>query len=261
MAILQSHLPYTPWGTAALERLPGILPAIEDDAFWPDDAYDAQMALRDRLIRDSRDAVVALQPSAKAAASELLDVALAQAQTRDGFDMGPDRFTRPDGVQVAVNSSDPMGTLGRLFQEDYCILQKPEGAEEHRLSAAVLCFPAHWRLDEKIGHPLLRIHAPVDSYPPEMARRVQRLLDTLRPGRALWRANAHRHASPDLYTPQSEQDPERLSIADGRYLRSERQVLFALPKTGAVVFAIHTFIIEMTSLTRAQLDTRPERLR
>ena len=41
-------------------------------------------------------------------------------------------------------------------------------------------------------------------------------------------------------------------VPDRPYIRSERQCLVRLPKTGAVVFSIHTRVIHESSLTNEQ---------
>lgn len=112
------------------------------------------------------------------------------------------------------------------------------------LVAAVLCFPASWRLDEKIGRPLTAIHAPVAVYDADVGRRVQRLFDAIRPGQPLWRANLLEYDDPALFQPRSAFDPpRRTSGPEAPYLRAERQCLLRLPRTGAVVFSIHTHVV------------------
>lgn len=246
--VLQSRLPYTPWADPAMRRLPGIQPAAPEDAFRPDEAYGGQMALRDGLLADRPDDVRALLPGARGAAAELLDTALDRAAALPGFAATPDRVTRPDGAVVALDRDDPLGTLGRLFQEDFCLLERPGGAAEHVLTGAVLCFPSGWTLAEKIGRPLFRIHRPVPAYGDDLAPRVQRLMDALKPGRALWRANAHGHPTPELYRPLREADPRHRVTEAQPFIRSERQVLFRVPRTGAVVFSIHTIVIRREAL-------------
>lgn len=256
--VLQTALPFTPWADLALRRLPGIEAAEIADAFLQDDAYAGQMAERDRLIADHEEAVHAVTRDGQAAACELLDFALRRAPGL-GFRLSGAQATRPDGVTVAIDRASPMRTLGRLFQADYCILQKPEGASEHILTAAILCFPASWTLSEKIGRPLMRIHRPVKSYGADLGLRVQRLFDRLPEGRALWRANAHFYETPDLFAPKREADPPRECTSAAPYLRSERQVLFRLPETQATVFAIHTFMVARRSLTPEQRASLMER--
>ncbi len=240
-AIFQNRIPFD----VSPRDLPGIRPLEQDDWTLVDDAYAGQMAYRTHLIETNRSAVCALSDTAFPAASELLDYALDlfnRAPDR-GFDIKADRVRRPDGVEVSVDRSDPMATLGKLLQEDLCILEKH--GEEHVLSGAVLCFPASWNLHEKYLRPLTRIHAPIASYDHQIAKRVQRLFDGVQVGRPLWRFNLLWYSDPDLHQPRREQDPPRpMPKGDGpRYCRSEKQAIFRLPKTNAVVFSIHTFVL------------------
>jgi hypothetical protein len=68
----------------------------------------------------------------------------------------------------------------------------------------------------------------------------------------MWRANAHLEDSPELFTPRLEEVPHSPKSADPPYLRSERQTLLRLPETGAVVFAIHTWMVAVENLSVAQ---------
>ena len=124
-------------------------------------------------------------------------------------------------------------------------MQKPEGAEEHVLTGATLCFPAGWMLAEKLGRPLMRIHKPVAAYDEGLARRVQRLFDCVRVGQPLWRFNALRYADPMLFQPRHEGVPKYGTGQEQRFTRSERQTILRLPRTGAVVFGIHTFVVRL----------------
>jgi len=232
--ILQTRIPYH---VSAGARLPGVQPLDPGAWLLRDEAFAAQMAERDRLLTDHLSDVVAMDPSAEAAARELLDLVLAQVYPG----CGP-VVRRADGVRVAVDRAAAMRTLGRLVQEDFCILQKY--GDEHVLSAAVLCFPASWSLSEKFMRPLIRIHAPVPDYDSGIARRVQRLFDGVRVGQPLWRFNLLRYADPALHQPRVEAAPrDRTAAANRAYLRSERQTILRLPETSAVVFGIHTFVV------------------
>jgi hypothetical protein len=141
-------------------------------------------------------------------------------------------------------------------QEDLCLLDKPAGADEHVLTAAVLCFPAMWTLAEKIGRPLVAIHRPVPDYDAGLAARVQRLFDGLRPveagGRILMRMNALDHPSPALFQTRREAEPREQGRGAGGFLRIERQCLRKLPRTGAVVFSIHTTVLDRAALSPDQ---------
>ena len=115
--VFQSSLPYDP----APRPLPGIQPMELREWLHVDDAFAGQMAERDHLLATKRDKVVALHPDAAEAADELLDLVLSLAYPGAG-----DTVRRPDGQDVAIDRSDPMGTLGRLVQEDLMLLQNRE---------------------------------------------------------------------------------------------------------------------------------------
>jgi hypothetical protein len=207
------------------------------------------MAERDRLITTRPDDVLALQPEGRAAAGELLDTLLGWVARQAGYVVSAEAVIRPDGVTVTIDLDAPLRTAARLVQEDLCLMQAQ--GDEPVLTGAALCFPANWTLSEKIGRPMTRIHEPVQEYDADVVRRVQRLFDAIRPGQILWRANFNVWDHARLFSPKRETDP-RAPTPARRYLRSERQTLRRLPMTGAVAFAIHTFIVPMDGLTMAE---------
>ncbi|WP_108860331.1 DUF3445 domain-containing protein [Ruegeria sp. Alg231-54] len=231
---LQTSIPYDPLNK---RPLPGIQPASMDNWLQRDDAFAAQMQRREDLLVSHRSDVLAMDAGAKPAAQELLDLVLKQV-----YPECTDHVARPDGIGVTIDRDQPLDTLCRLVQEDFCILQKQ--GDEHVLTGAILCFPASWRLSEKFMRPLIDIHLPVDSYNADIARRVQRLFDGIQPGRPLWRFNALWYEDAELHQPRSANDrraPQKPGHA--RFLRSERQTLLRLPETQAVVFSIHTYVL------------------
>ncbi|MCV2889546.1 heme-dependent oxidative N-demethylase family protein [Ruegeria aquimaris] len=239
--ILQKSLPYD---VLAPRPLPGIQPLDMADWLRRDEAFNGQMARRDVLIATKAETVLALSEEARPAAEELLDTVLTAAYPTAG-----DRIQRPDGVTVEVDRRQPMRTLGRLVQEDFCILQKQ--GDEHVLTAAVLCFPASWTLAEKFGRPLISIHEPVASYDTDVARRVQRLFDGVQVGRPLWRFNALWYADAELHQPRSIHNRRRVPVPeDAGFLRSEKQSILRLPQSQAVVFSIHTYVIARADAPR-----------
>ncbi|QPM89955.1 heme-dependent oxidative N-demethylase family protein [Pseudooceanicola algae] len=237
--ITQSALPYK-----VPERLPGTAPL--DPANWllVDDAFAGQMALRDHLIATRPGDVLALDPEARPVAEELYDTVLEVLRAHDDYAVNAESVTRPDGVTVPLDRAVPMATLGRLVQEDFCIMEKRDGAEEHVLTGAVLCFPSQWTLAEKFMRPMRSIHIPVKEYDDGLARRVQRLLDGVQVGRPLWRANFLGNRAPELFNPASEYLPRDARYdREAPFHRSERQTILRLPQTRVVIFGIHTFVV------------------
>ncbi|MDO9637415.1 MAG: DUF3445 domain-containing protein [Pseudotabrizicola sp.] len=247
--VLQSSLPFAPWADARTRRLPGILPLDMADWLRVDDAFAGQMASRDALIAERQAEVVGQVSLAAQAIEELYEFVLKRLPA--GFEPVGNAVLRPDGVTVALDPARPLQTLGRLVQEDLCLMQ-PDGAGQHMLSAAILCFPAGWMLAEKLGRPLLRMHQPVPSYTGDMARRVQRLMDAVRVDAPLWRANAH-HSRAPLFNPLREDAPKDTAQQGAMpYIRSERQCLIRLPVSRAVLFSIHTYVVRLEDLTAEQ---------
>ncbi len=234
--ILQKSIPHNPLETV---KLPGIKPLDLNDWLVPDDAFAGQMACRGVLLTERRARVLQMDPDALAPAQELLQMVLDHRYPGQS-----DQVHRPDGGIVDIDWQDPLATLGLISQEDFCILERREGSDEHVLTGAVLCFPASWTLAEKFMRPLIAIHDTVDSYDGGMASRVQRLFDGVQVGRPLWRFNALWYQSPDLHAPRSVHDRRDTSHGqEAPFMRSEKQSILRLPVSRAVVFFIHTFMI------------------
>lgn len=235
-AILHISIPYdtTP------RRLPGIRGLDPRDWLHRDEVFARQMVLREQLLAQRYGDVVAAQPGTEALCRHLLRFVIEWLDQNDSdYRIEGGAVRRPDGVRIALDLSDPLGSLGRLVQEDFCLLTRQ--GEEHVLAAAVVCFPAGWHLSEKIGRPLAAIHAPVSSYVPVLAQRVQRLFDAVAEGQPLWRFNALPYAGADLFQPDKK--AARAGKAP-RFLRSERQSILRLPGAAqqACVFSIHTYL-------------------
>ncbi|MCY4335475.1 MAG: DUF3445 domain-containing protein [Litoreibacter sp.] len=242
--ICQIALTDAPWVNANTRRLPGVQPLDMNDWLQFDDAFEAQRIERARLLYDRQEDVLQCLETARDAEEELAAFV-------------SNRLSQLGRAPLDLQERDPLLRIATGVVEDMCILQKQ--GEEHVLTSALLCFPANWRLSEKLGRPLAMIHAPVDAYTSDIARRVQRLFDAVQVGRPLWRANALRYATPNLFQP--DRHVAQSDVPDGEgYLRSERQSILRLPETGAVVFSIHTRLVKMTNLTpeqKAGLEVHP----
>ena len=218
-AILQPGIPAAQVEAAGM-RLPQVTPVAPGEWLRVDAAYAGQLAQKARLIAERRADVIAVLPGAEAA-EELLEVVLTEVAVLRGFDVMAEAVMRPDGVVVALDRGDPLLTLSRILQEDFCIHEK-RGAV-HMLTAALLCFPAAWTLAEKIGRPLTSIHLPMARYDADVAARVRRMFDMVRAERPLWRANLLRYVEPSLFQPQTEANPRAVGRPESPYRRSERQ--------------------------------------
>jgi hypothetical protein len=138
-------------------------------------------------------------------------------------------------------------------QEDWCILAPVEVDGPPVLVAACVCFPTRWILREKLGRTLGEIHRPVDLYDEQLEDPVDRFVDRLAPGRAVWRANWNLVDDAALFQgylpdPDRRLDLDAEDVADRVFLRVERQTLRRLERTGAVVFGIRVHQRPLRSL-------------
>ena len=209
-----------------------------------DASHPAQMAERARLVAERRAEVIAGIPGSEPACAELCRV------VRDHLlEHHPERFAA-DRVPGAAN--DPLAAVAALIAEDICIIRpEPDGA---RLIAAVLCFPARWRLADKLGRPLIAVHEPVPGYAETLARPVDRFLDAIKPGRIAMRNNwgvlddatRCQPTGPGPDAPASRVTPE--NAGDTLVLRTERQTFRPLPDSGTVAFGILTQVTRLAEV-------------
>jgi len=155
-------------------------------------------------------------------------------------------FTLGDTATLPLS---PLDWLGRQVQEDLLIMDAT--ASGVPLVAGQLCFGAGWSLDGKLGQSFLAIHEPVPGF---SDGRVGRSADLLMQ-RA--RAGAPTGCIGWSFTPDGALNHAPCVIADRRvvatqidpdnagercYLRLERQTFSRLPRTGALLFTIHTYV-------------------
>ena len=146
----------------------------------------------------------------------------------------------------------PLAEIGTWVAEDFCLMQPGPGGPV--LIAAILCFPSRWRLAEKIGRPLIAIHAPVPTYAETLGRPVDRFMGAIKPGRLAVRYNWSVHEDPTLFQPTGHGrgafDPSITPENAGErlWLRVERQTFRRLPESGVVVFGIRTHVTPLAEV-------------
>ena len=250
-----SAAPYFPI-EAGPHRLTMGLAQLKDKP-WFEVGHDvaADLDEKDRLLKTHRDKVVATVPGSVDGQQEVLDLMTPYLTERY-----PDRY-RQDGDMMHIgglaaprNLNDPdrapLETAARLVQEDLCLMEPNDG--QYILTAALVCFPTRWSLAQKIGRPLGPIHAPVPGYEAELDHSMEAYFQRIQPGKPTWRINWSLVEDPALYLPRKRppiEDPITAdNIGDRLWLRTERQTLARMPKTGGVLFTIR---IHRTSLREA----------
>jgi dimethylamine monooxygenase subunit A len=203
---------------------------VDHEAWLLSDADRARdLQWKAELLAQRHDDVFAAidPPEVAAASSEVLDLVVATSG------------------QAADTTLHPLDAAGRIVQEDLCLLVLRDGAPH--LDGGSLCFPSYWRLADKLGRPLAAVHDPVAHYADELATKVDRFLERLRPDRPVVRRNWSIHDDPSYFLPDPT-PPRPVDPPDGLWLRSERQTLRRLTAAPVVLFTIRTQQVPLTVL-------------
>jgi dimethylamine monooxygenase subunit A len=195
-----------------------------------DELFDLEIDLKIRLLHERYDDVFASLPSADMASKEAHK--LISDWVRERFPENSTDASLPPLVRAAL-----------LIQEDVAILVRH--SDGWRLDAGVVCFPAVWRLADKVGLSMADVHSPVPHYNTELRARVDRFLDRLEPEKSVHRRNLSLKPTHALFLPTPKSVAHRGAISvnpngEPYWLRSERQTFRRLPGSGSILFTIRT---------------------
>lgn len=215
----------------------GDLPWLEVDAH-----RDEELAEKARLLATRPREVVATLPAGDAGAAETLELVLAENRGRG--------IAHPVGTGEAfLRELHPIDAAGRIAQEDFCVMVREEG--RWILASASVCAPSQWRLADKIGRDITAIHDPVPDYE-RIRTPVERFFDRIVVDRPVWRTNWTLLGDPTRFQPEPQADAVGGEVdAAAVVLRVERQTLRLLPRSGAVLFTIRTFVDRLDTLPPA----------
>ena len=242
---------YLPFEPGPYRMTMGLVARDPDDMIVIDNQYHEEMALRRDLLATNGAEVFAGVPGYETAGAEVLAMLVELLPRRF-----PAWFTRSGSIlhnrltderwDLQASTMPPLELAGRLVQEDLCIVRPAESGPV--LEAAVLCFPARWRLLDKLGLPLAAVHAHVPIYGDRLARPVDRFMATLRAGKLAERLNWSLNDDPALF---QQKGKGRVAFdsaitadnaGDRLFLRVERQTLRSLPESARVLFTIRTYV-------------------
>lgn len=242
------HLPFE---AGAYRMAMGLMAQKPDDLLEIDENYPVQLAERRHLLDTRHSDVFAALPGSEAACAEVLDRLTELLPRRY-----PDWFQRRGAwldnrlTGECWNLDDPglhpLDLAGRLTQEDWCVLHLTDTAPV--FVAANLCFPTRWKLQEKIGKPLLDVHGPVPLYAEKLGTPVDRFLAQIKPGKLVQRLNWGLNDDPELFQPERRYRdlPDASFTPDNvgqrLFVRVERQTLSLLPQSGGVLFGIRVHV-------------------
>jgi dimethylamine monooxygenase subunit A len=238
---------YLPFESGPYRMSMSLTTVPENAWFEIDERYVDEMRERRELLAQRHADVFAVLPCSDAARLETMREIVANLSTH-----APQWFARAGDAlsnlvtgetwNLAAPPCDPLELAGRLVQEDLCIIQNADDGP--RFTAAILCFPSRWRLNEKIGKPLVGVHGPVPLYAERLAAPVDRFMAKVKPGHIASRLNWSVLDDPAMYQPGGKWreatngavTPD--NAGDKLYLRVERQTLRRLPESNAILFGI-----------------------
>jgi hypothetical protein len=141
----------------------------------------------------------------------------------------------------------PLDWVGRQIQEDLLILN-----QQMTLVAGQLCFPSGWDLDAKMNKHFFDIHGPLPPLTNTMIETANKFIERIPPGKAFQRNNwgfrvtnqldlsARHTGSYKRLLSQTSSEMNEENAGDKVFVRVEHQTLSRLPKSGFVLFTIHT---------------------
>lgn len=182
--------------------------------------------------REHGDGVYAILPEAEAAAQEL---AVMVWQARD----------KPVEMLRAMPSPEWLWSASLETFEDLVVMLPT--AETYLLAAASLCSPSHWRLIDKLGKPMARVHDPIPKIHEQLTPRIDRIMGNIRVQQPVERFNWSVQADSEWFTTPSDH-PTVVSADTPLFYRVERQTLRRLPVSGALAFTIRVHVHPLDSL-------------
>lgn len=151
--------------------------------------------------------------------------------------------------------------LSGMIEEDFIILLKDPTREdevdgtEYFFKAGVFAFAAGFDPAERFNKPLLFVHHPIPGYEEKLKLLMNRFFNRIGPGEFVTRSNFSVQTHNKYFVDDSNkghnlpkdhiQEPipfDKLDFVNHVHYRSERQVLTKLPKSGAVIFTIRTYL-------------------
>lgn len=247
---------YLPFTSPQWHLKLGLKPLNLQDWIEIDQEFFAYLSRKASLLQERHSEVFGCLPGSEAAQQEVLDLLLEHLPKRfpEVYRLQDHQITNlltQQVWQISDFAENPLELAGRLIQEDLCIMQPR--SEEYVLVAGSVCFPFNWWFPEKLGLPLMQIHAPVPEYDTKLNHPVNNFFDRLQVNHPGYRLNWGLVDTPDLCLAKHEAETINSpltanTIAHQLWIRVERQTLRKLAQTNAILFTIRTYIYPLSIL-------------
>lgn len=242
--------PYFPFTEEPHKLQMGLKPLDLKEWIEIDSFHRIHIEEKAKLLKDHYKTVLQTRPEAEPACFELYQTLKEHLLNyhAEEFEIHKDRFlVKATGrfFSTAQNAQEALEQITCWVQEDWCVLSSQSPV---RLMAGSVCFPSRWALSDKIGKDSEGIHGPVPKFKENIGKPTMNFLEKITVDRPMWRINWTLHDSDTLFCPgphPGRQDLNLENVLEHTYLRMERQTLRRLPKTGAVIFTIRTYLEPM----------------
>lgn len=227
-----------------------------------DKNYLTRLNIRKQIIRDHKDIALQASPTAKPAVDELYTW-LVSTYLPSRF---PTMFSKTEKgtmnnvtgeLMVSQPSQDPIHSLqilGENLDEEFLLLLPSDDGDGYTLKAYVTCFPSGFNTLEKFNLKLRDIHKPVPGYKEKLELSMDRFFDRLEVGKIVMRSNWGISTTSRLFVPSGNHlyagesaEEEDINLEDTN-MRCERQMLWRLPDTKAIVFSFKTYMYPLQQI-------------
>ncbi|KAI0844301.1 hypothetical protein F5Y00DRAFT_256115 [Daldinia vernicosa] len=142
--------------------------------------------------------------------------------------------------------------MGENVEEDFYFMC-PDANGDYRLQGYIACFPGGFLSPARVGESVREIHKPVPGYERKLGLSVDRYFARMQPGDFIGRMNWSLQVDgADLFrtdgnnyypgTGQQVEEYKEDPSLDECYLRVEHQTLTKLPRTGAIIFTVRSYM-------------------
>lgn len=129
--------------------------------------------------------------------------------------------------------------LGREWESDFVWMIK-DPSNMWTLGGGVVCFPSSWSMPAKLGMSMREVHAPVPGLNESLGSQIDTFLTRMEPGQAWLRENAglSRDSEKNHLPTRPRRTLDDTVTGNEVHIRVEHQLLYKLPKCGAILFGI-----------------------
>jgi hypothetical protein len=226
--------------------LMGLQPMQADAWIETDNSLDEYLQHKTAMRRLHGDRVYRAEADSEPAQRELSTLLRAHLlASTDIYTPRGDGLHCARAKHVSARSTDEVLWNTSLWVADDLVLMEERGGN-YCLTAASLCSPSHWRLEEKFGRPMREIHDPIPDFHRQLTPSIDRFFNHLKPSHPVVRFNWS--LQPWYGLAQFPSDEPSIDAQTTLYYRCERQSLVRLPLTGAIAFTIRVYLHPLESL-------------